>query len=295
MDKDLFSDIQSLGFDNVEEIDLFNKIKKEDIKIEKEIVSDVETEKSLLYDREVICPVCSNKFKVKTIKKGGYRPQSRDSDSFVHYDFVNPYFYDVWVCGDCGYSAMESDFLKIKSYQIPLVVEKVSPKWQGKTYPETYDVNTAIERYKIALLNYFYIDALASKKAMTCLRLAWMYRIIKDDAKEIAFIKQAIEGFEVAYFNEDFPIYKIDKFSMLYLLGELNRRIGNNDKALSWFSQVITALNAPQKLKDKTRDQKELIDEAQKNIKKEAPIEETSNAKNIPIKKEGFFSKFLKK
>lgn len=293
MDKELFSELEDLGFDNIDTLDLFNKEKKEELKDEQDELSFEEKEKALLYNREVVCPVCGFKFKVKTVKKEGYRVIKRDTDSFVYYLDINPYFYDVWLCNHCGYATMESDFFKLKSYQVPLVAKNISTKWQGKTYPELYDANIAIERFKLALLNYYFIEAPASKKAMTCLKLAWMYRILDDDEKEISFLKQAVEGFEKAYFDEDFPIYKIDKFTFLYLLGELNRRIKNHERAYFWFSQLITAPSAPQKLKEKARDQKELIEEAEaaakKAVQQENPIEE------VPQKKDRFLSKFFRK
>lgn len=295
MKNDLFSDLGDLGFESIEEIDLFNKDKKEEAPSQTKEVFDEEKEKSMIYEREVICPVCGAKFKAKTVKKEGYRVLKRDSDSFIHYATINPYFYDVWICNNCGYAASTLDFQKIKSFQIDLVKENITRKWQGKNYPEVYDINIAIERYKMALLNYFYMDVPASRKAMLCLKLAWMHRIQSEHDKEISFIKQALEGFQTAYSSEDFPICNMDRFTYLYLLGELNRRIGDFDKSLSWFSQVITTPGASQKIKDKCRDQKDLIEEARTAMKKAAeiaPIEEDNEASN---KKEGFFSKFFKK
>lgn len=294
MNKDLFSDLEDLGFDDIENIDLFNDKKEEKKANEEEIEENsIDKEKASLYDREATCPVCNLNFKVKAVKKGSFKPVKRDSDSFVYYSGINPYFYDVWLCNNCGYTAMEADFLKIKPSQIPLISENISVKWQGKLYPDTYDVNVAIERYKLALLNYFYMKAPASKKAMTCLKLAWMYRIQEDKEKELAFIKQAIEGFESAYSNEAFPIYKMDKFSVLYILGELNRRAGDYDKAISWFSQIIITPGAPQRVKEKARDQRDLINEALAAAKKADQVEEIPDDNSS--KKEGFFSKFFKK
>lgn len=294
MIKNLFSELQDLGFDDIGDLNLFNKEQNENNKNTNIEINNEEREKALLYEREITCPVCETHFKAKTVKKEGYKAQHRDSDSFIHYLNVNPYFYDVLICNKCGYAAMESDFYKLKSHQIPSIKENITPKWQGKVYPELYDVNIAIERYKMALLNSVYINAVASRKAMTCLRLGWMYRILEDEDKELAFLQQAAEGFEAAYFDESFPIYKMDKFSVIYLLGELYRRIGNFEKAMSWFSQVILPVEAPPKLKEKARDQKDLIDAALKAQKKANSTEEAADPEGS-TKKEGFFSKFFKK
>ena len=93
-------------------------------------------EKSLLYNKEVTCPVCGNIFKAKSIKTSSYRVVKKDSDLFIRYSIINPYFYDVWVCTECGYAAMKSDFNKIKSFQINSVKERINPNWVPREYPE---------------------------------------------------------------------------------------------------------------------------------------------------------------
>ena len=117
-----------------------------------------------------------------------------------------------------------------------------------------------------------------------------MYRLTEDQSNELIFLKQALEGFNDAYFNEDFPIYGMDKFTCMYLIGELNRRIGNNSEALSWFSRVITTQGVPQKVKDRARDQKDLIKETKmKIIKVVRKILKTFLLKKIKKQKRIFF------
>lgn len=293
MSKNIFSGLEDLGFDNIDEIDLYHT-KKEQIKKEEILhLTDEEKQKNLLYNREVTCPVCDNVFKTKAVKTSAARILRKDSDSFIIFDVINPYFYDVWICNKCGYAAMKRDFNKIRNSETELVKEKIKPKWHPKTYPDVYNVNIAIERFKLSLLNYYVIDAKASKKAMNCLKIAWMYRLLKDSENETIFLKQALEGFNTAYFNEGFPLYNMDKFTSMYIIGELNRRLGSNDESLKWFSQIITAPGAPSKLKDKSRDQRDLIKEAE-DLEKSA---DKSNADETPIKekntKKGFFSKLF--
>ena len=97
---------------------------------------------------------------------------------------------------------------------------------------------------------------------------------------------------------EAFPIYGMDKYSVMYLIGELNRRIGHTENSLIWFSNVITTPNVKQSLKELARDMKDLIKEeeaallaASDNLNKAStenfePIENT--------KKSRFFSKIFK-
>lgn len=245
-------------------------------------------ELNYLYDKKVTCPVCGANFTVKAIKTSSYRIQGKDSDFFIRYNIINPYFYDVWICNDCGYSAMKVDFDKIKSFQKNLVKSNITPKWRPRTYNVPYNVNTAIERYKLSLLNYFYIESYASKKAMNCLKIAWMFRILEDKDNEQNFLNQALKNFNDAYYNEDFPIYGMDKFTVMYLIGELHRRLGNNEDALIWFSNVITSPMASPKIKNMARDQKDLI-------KKPTISEENDSSQSSSNKKKGFLSSLFRK
>jgi len=291
MEKNLFSGLEDLGFENIDKIDIYKK--EEDDKTASKTsssqnqVSEEEKQKSLLYDKEVTCPVCENIFKARAVKTSAYRIQKKESDFFIKYDVINPYFYDVWQCNVCGYSAMKSDFEKLRNFEVEAIQKKITPKWRGRRYPEVYDLDIAIERYKLSLLSYVVMETKASKKAMNCLKIAWMYRLKEDEGNEQTFLKQALEGFNDAYFNESFPIYGMDNHTVMYLVGELNRRIGNDEEAMKWFSQVITTHGVAPKLKELARDQKDLISETANNDTEDFTVEEDN-------KKKGFLSRLFK-
>lgn len=213
----------------------------------------------LLYNKTVNCPICGKEFKVRTVRTSSYRIEKKDSDFFIHYTRINPYFYDVWLCNSCGYTAMKADFLKIRSSKKELILANISTKWHSKDYPDVYNEKIAIERYKLALINYSVINAESYKKAMNCLKIAWMYRLSGQVEPENTYIKNALQGFKDAYYNEDFPMYGMDRFTVMYLIGELARRTGDPDESLIWFGNVITSSMSQQKIKDLARIQKDLI------------------------------------
>lgn len=292
----MFSGLENMGFDNVEDIKIYNK-KTEAMKEEDEI----NQEKSLLYNKEVTCPVCDHVFKASTVKSSAYRMIKKDSDFFIRYSLINPYFYDVWVCNSCGYAAMKTDFYSIRSIEIEAVQKSITPKWKGRMYPEIYDVHIAIERYKLSLLNYIITNAKSSKKAINCIKLAWMYRLLETEESqemELLFLKQALEGLSDAYYAEAFPIYGMDKYSAMYLIGELNRRIGHTENSLVWFSNVITTPNVKQNLKELARDMKDLIKEEEVALSAVAENLNSASTENFqPIdssRKSGFFSRIFK-
>lgn len=212
-----------------------------------------------IFLKKVLCPICNKTFETPTVKVNIPRISYKDSDFFIRYSIENPYFYDVWVCPTCGYSALKTDFSKIRNFQKKLIKENITPKWVNRSYKLPYDENIAIEKYKLALLSSITIESKSSTKAMICLKIAWMYRLLNDDFREKNFLSQALSLFEDTYLKESLPIYGLDRFSIMFLIGELNRRLNNNDIALRWFSEVITSIGANQKVKEMARDGKDKI------------------------------------
>ena len=212
-----------------------------------------------LFDKQIICPVCNSHFKTKTVKSKSPRVISKDSDFFIRYSVVNPYFYDVLVCNSCGYAAMRSDFDNIKTFKKDLVLSNVTPKWKPREYPDILDEKLAIERYKLALLNALLLNLADSTKAMISLKISWMHRLLNNTDQEKIFLGQALEGFNNAYIYEVFPIYGLQRDSLMYLLGELNRKLGNYSEALQWFSRTIVSVNSSYKVKELARIGRDLI------------------------------------
>ena len=213
-----------------------------------------------LFDKTVICPVCGSIFKTTCVKSKSPRIDSKDSDFFIRYSpKVNPYFYDVWLCNSCGYAALKSDFENLRSFRKELVMSNVTPKWTPREYPKILNEKNAVERYKLALVNAMLTSSPDSTKAMISLKIAWMFRLLDNKKMELSFIGQALEGFRDAYQNEVFPIYGLQRDSLTYLIGDLNRRIGNDDGALLWLSKTIVNTNASYRVKEMARSIKDLI------------------------------------
>ena len=203
--------------------------------------------RNYLFDKTVKCPVCNSTFKTPCVKAKTSRIDSRDSDFFIRYTpKVNPYFYDVWMCNSCGYTALKSDFEKIRNFRKELVKSNITPKWTPKNY-------------KLALLNAMLTSSHESTKAMISLKIAWMFRLLNDNDSEMSFLKQSVQGFINAYEYEVLPCYGLQMDSLTYLIGELYRRIGEDDNALIWLSKSIVHTNSSIKIKDMARNAKNII------------------------------------
>ena len=257
----IFASLKPLGFNNVDNIDIY-KTKEDTVDpIKNNIAKEIDIN-SLLYDKTVICPVCNNSFNMKVVKTYAPRISSKDSDFLIRYQNINPLLYEVWVCPFCGYAALKSKFPKLKSYEKNLIILKICNQWKGKKYPPIITEELAIERYKIALLNAIVTESRDSTKAYICLKIAWIYRLLQKTEEEQEFLVKALEGFLLAYENEITPFYGLDTYSLMYLIGELYRRTKDYDNAIIWYSRVITNRNANYRIKDKARDMKAIAKEA---------------------------------
>ncbi len=213
----------------------------------------------LIYNKKITCPVCNKEIEVTKVKTRGCKVKSRDTDMCVHYDGINVLFYDVWVCENCGYAALQDKFEGIFTRDISTIRDKISNQWTRRSFTGERDVENAIEAFKLALLNLKVRNAKNSEVAKVCLRIAWLYRF-KEDPKEIEFLNFALTAYNEAYQKERFPLDKLDEVTCMYIIAELFRRVGKLDDSILWFSRIVSSAEARRnpKLIDMARDQYQL-------------------------------------
>lgn len=193
-----------------------------------------------LYDKKVKCPVCSVDFTSKKVKISKLRAEKRHSDLFVQYKGENPVKYSVYICPVCGYSALGEKYDKVSDDVLTILRDKITSKWKEREYGGYRSVDEAITCYKLAL---YCGEVLSYKKLYLggiCLRIAWLYRLKDDNENEQKFLKFTHDLYNSAYSNESMNDSTMDEITLLYLIGEISRRIGNKNEAVSWFSQVIS-------------------------------------------------------
>ena len=188
-----------------------------------------------LYDKSVTCPICSHQFMTKKVKSKSIKVTKRDTDFRAEYEFDNPTFYGVDVCPNCGHARFESDFQDVNEAAKKVIQDKISSKWKSKNLCGERSVNDAAEAHKLALINYNLTHYKLSTIAKVCLRLSWFYKGLESGLEE-RFATHALESYEKAYSTENLDDNPKEELTILYLLGELNRRAGQYKKAMDWFA-----------------------------------------------------------
>lgn len=287
----LLSGLEKFGLGKMEEADVYEKEKASDdaangsaAEGSKQNSQPSISEAELLFEKKCECPVCDEKFLTKTVRTGRIRMISQDSDLRAKYP-VDVLKYDAIVCPNCGYAALNRFFKYMQPAQAKLIQENISKNFHGLGEEgDIYTYDDAIERHKLALASAVVKKAADSEKAYICLKTAWLFRgkaesLPKDmenykeevralKKQEIELLNNACDGFSSAYSKEDFPMCGMDELTLEYLMADLCRRTGRFDESGRYISRVLTNRSANERIKNKARDVKELLEKDKERLEK---------------------------
>lgn len=194
-----------------------------------------------LYDKKYECLMCKQPFTSKKVRSRFVKVTHYDTDFCPTYssEEANPLFYYVKVCPHCGFSFSE-DF---QPYFAPgtkeVIMQKVCEQWVSQDFGGERNVNSAIQTYKLAA----FCGTLKKEKHIIIsglyMRLAWLYRSLENKEQERRFTNLALKEYMDSYMADDYKGTQVTEVRMLYLIGELSRRIGNIEQAVKYFSKVI--------------------------------------------------------
>lgn len=267
----LLSGLGQFGLDSLENMDLYEKPKKE----EEEKPPEVQ-EQDFLFDKTFTCPICDREFKSRTVKIGKAKLIGTDMDLRPKYEQVDLLKYDIIMCPHCGYAALSRYFKFVTSPQAKRIKENISKNFKPVTEKkETYTYDEALERYKLTLANAIVKMTKPSEKAYICLKAAWLLRGKGEhldkadpeyakkkeevDAQEEEFLKNALEGFLAARQTESFPMCGMDEPTVDYVISVTATRFEQYDVASRLISQIILSPQTNPRMKEKAKELKDTI------------------------------------
>ncbi|KAB3529149.1 DUF2225 domain-containing protein [Alkaliphilus serpentinus] len=210
----------------------------------------------LLYDKRVECSICRWEFTTKKVKNRGLKVLERQDDFNVVYRDINPNYYYIWVCPNCGFSATETEFHEVNTVQKNIYMDLVRKKWVPRDFGGYRTAKEAEEVFKLALLTAQLLKKPKAYIGGLCLRLAWIYREM-GNSKEQEFLKHALDNFTESYSGEKLPLAGFDDLTMAYFIGELSRKMGRYRDAIKWYSKTLDnpGIKDKRQLQLKTREQ----------------------------------------
>lgn len=271
----IFSGLEELGFKNID-MEVYEKQESKEIqgasKNEKKEI--VVKEQDILFPKTYHCPVCDNAFKTLAVRAGKLRSIGQGEDLRPLYREMDPIKYDAIVCPYCGYGALSRYFNNVMSFQRKKLRAEVKENFKGlNVSSDLYSYDEAIMRYKMVLLCDVVGGVKNSRKAYTCLKLAWVIRGKREKeelklspaetdvllAEEMECIQNAYDGYVMAFSSENFPMSGMDETTVTYLTAELGFRLGKYRESLKLLSRILGNNNVSSRIKEKALDLKDKI------------------------------------
>ena len=271
----LLSGLEALGLGGVSDMEVYEDVETKAKREKKEAAGaevQEKTEIDYLFEKTHTCPVCDEEFKSSAVRTGKAKLIGTDTDLRPRYQGVDPLKYDAIVCPRCGYAGVNRFFTAITTPQAKLVLEHISKKFNATLKLDgVYSYDDAILFHRLALASAVVKRSKLSERAYTCLKMAWLLRAKQEDEtteekdkpalheQELEFLSSAYDGFNEAMSKENYPICGMDENTMFCMLADIGRRVGHYEEAGRLISRVIVSRNAPERIKNKARDIKELI------------------------------------
>lgn len=189
-----------------------------------------------LFQVKVSCMNCESTFITSRVRPSFKRPIGKDSDFYAHYKTINPEYYVVRVCSYCGFASTENFERRITNEQRQVFLEKIGSKWSLRDYGGERDWEQALETYKLALICAQIKEEKPRVIAGLLHHIAWLYREKGMRELEDKFLKFALDTYVESYEEEEGEEINA---RLIYMIGELNRRLKNYHEAVKWYGRVI--------------------------------------------------------
>ncbi len=194
-----------------------------------------------LFLKNLKCLACKADFQSSKVRRSKYSVIKVDTDFCTFYRGENPLFYNVFICPQCGYGFTEH-------FSTP--ADQVKEEINRHISPFSLDLGGMRNLDLAVLANMRAIECAQLQnekdvlKASLYLQIAWFYRIEGDGDAEKIYLEEARRFYDIAFEN-DTSITDVGR--VLYLLGELNRRLGNDKEAIFYLGRVINdkSINDP--------------------------------------------------
>lgn len=197
------------------------------------------------FNREYTCPVCKTKFTSLAVRSSAIYVEKKESDFHTVYRGINPLHYSIIVCPVCEYAASNNNFNNElpsqAAEQIALALSQLksdkTPNLCGQRKPEE-----ALLSFHLAVRTSKLKKAPPGEIAGLLLASAWIAREIGNQELETKLLKEALNYYLEA-FSSGYHASNMNELQLIYLIGELNRRLGNFKEAVNWFNRVIMHKN----------------------------------------------------
>lgn len=190
-----------------------------------------------IFTAKKTCPLCRQRVTYTRVKSKYIQLEKMDSDMCGYYHLINPIYYHVTVCSRCGYAFSSDDRLVLGDDKIALIKSKIASA-KNHDFSGLRTIDQAIHTYQLAITCQSLAGVKNSVIGQLYLRLGCLYRHKKMPKDELECLGKALGYLEHAFENESFK-KTATELNIIYLIGDLNNRMGKASRAVSWFNMVV--------------------------------------------------------
>lgn len=191
----------------------------------------------VFFRKDHTCPLCRSRFSTMKPRQKYIVAEKVDEDFCVHYKTVNPIFYEINVCPKCGYSFNNSTYGTVKAEVGASIVRALVELWKYTNYCGQRSIEDAIETFKLAIKCQKIRGAGDSSMGKLFLKKGWLHRFQNNKELEHRDLERALNHLHRSY-DAVTPENPKEEMNLMFLLGQLNLILGNENEALKWFIMI---------------------------------------------------------
>lgn len=201
---------------------------------------------SALWNKKMICPFCSKEFETTRLRASAIRVKEKWTDFGSLYDGPSPTVYSITACSHCMVAARNEEFEKFNAGYEPKLMEfSKRARATAASKAELFalgelSVEQSVKRHELAIACHkMRAHAEAGELAGLYLHIVWMYRSNGQPEQERKYLQPAMEAYKEFYEKGSKLPEKLGEPGVVYLIGELYRRMGNYREARVYYAKAL--------------------------------------------------------
>jgi len=199
-----------------------------------------------LWNKKLTCPFCSKEFETTRLRASAIRVKEKWTDFGSLYEGVSPTHYSITACPHCMVAARNEEFEKFNAGYEPKLMEfSKRARAQAPAKAELFalgelSVEQAVKRHELAIACHkMRAHSEPGELAGLYLHIVWMYRSNGNPEGERKALAPALEAYKEFYEKGSKMPEKLGEPGVLYLIGELYRRLNDFREARSYYAKAL--------------------------------------------------------
>jgi uncharacterized protein (DUF2225 family) len=199
-----------------------------------------------LWNKKLTCPFCGQEFETTRLRASAIRVKEKWTDFGSLYEGFNPTHYSITACTHCLVAARNEEFEKFNpGYEPKLMEFSKRARLQAAGKAELFSlgeisVEVAIKRHELAIACHkLRAHSEAAELAGLYLHIVWIYRANGNPEGERKALAPALEAYKEFYEKGSKMPEKLGEPGVLYLIGELYRRLNDFREARSYYAKAL--------------------------------------------------------